>query len=376
MKFRFKLMTLITPLALLVGLSKPVEGQPGKGPAKTPEQAVEAGVAFLKTTQAEDGSWSKANSPGVTAVILTGLLKSGKVSAADPAAAKALKFIEGFADTKTGSLAAGDQVRHKNYITSVNLIALKASGESKYDALVSGAADYLKKGQVGAQDGKTQTDSNFGGFGYGPGTRSDLSNTHFVLDALKAVNTPKDDPLYKRTVVFVSRLQNLKGETNDQPWAGKINDGSFIYVLPQPGAKGNPDDPRPGYGSMTAAGLKSLLESGVGKDDPRVKKAVEWLGKNYSVDVNPGRDDGAGGQGYYYYLLTLAKALNAFGEEEFTDANGKKHNWRTEITRAIVNRQKKDGSWSNDFGTWMESNPDLCTGYALQTLAITQGKGK
>ena len=30
-------------------------------------------------------------------------------------------------------------------------------------------------------------------------------------------------------MVFISRCQNLKGEGNDQPWAGKINDGSFIY---------------------------------------------------------------------------------------------------------------------------------------------------
>jgi squalene-hopene/tetraprenyl-beta-curcumene cyclase len=127
---------------------------------------------------------------------------------------------------------------------------------------------------------------------------------------------------------------------------------------------------------MTAAGVKCLLECGLGRDDPRVKKAVEWLAKNYSVDVNPGREDGSGGQGYYYYLLVLAKALDALGDDEFTDAAGKKHDWRAEITRALVNRQKRDGSWSNDFPTWMESDPNLCTGYALQTLAICKPRAK
>lgn len=39
-------------------------------------------------------------------------------------------------------------------------------------------------------------------------------------------------------------------------------------------------------------------------------------------------------------------------------------------------RQKKDGSWSNDFSTWMKSDPNLCTGYALQTLAICKSKTK
>jgi squalene-hopene/tetraprenyl-beta-curcumene cyclase len=41
-----------------------------------------------------------------------------------------------------------------------------------------------------------------------------------------------------------------------------------------------------------------------------------------------------------------------------------------------VNRQKKDGSWANDFPTWMESDANLCTGFALQTLAVCQPKAK
>jgi squalene-hopene/tetraprenyl-beta-curcumene cyclase len=376
-------MTTLRKLALAVALpaaamalAAPAAGQPGKGGGKTADQAVDAAVAYLKAAQAEDGTWSKAASPGVTGIVLTGLLKSGKVGPDDPMAAKAAKFVESLADAKEGHLAAGEKTFHKNYITSVNLVALKATGDTKYDATIARAAGYLRKAQTGADDGKKPDDPNYGGFGYGPGTRSDLSNTHFVLDSLKVAGTSPDDPVYKRAVVFVSRMQNLKSEFNDQPWAGTINDGSFIYVLPQPGAKGDPADPRPGYGSMTAAGLKGLLQCGVSRDDPRVRKAIEWLAKNYSVDVNPGRQDGAGGQGYYYYLLTLAKAFDALGEDEFTDAAGKKHDWRADITRALVNRQKRDGSWSNDFPTWMEGDPNLCTGYALQTLAVSRPKSK
>lgn len=366
----------ITPLAVVAGLAAPAAGQPGKGGGKTPEQAAAAAVAYLKGSQADDGTWSKAASPGVTAIVLTGLLKGGKVSADDPAVAKALKFIEGMADEKSGSLAAGDKVFHKNYVTAVNLTALKATGQAKYDPVVARAVAYLKSIQAGATDGKAQTDQNFGGFGYGPGFRADMSNTSFALDALTLGGTPKDDPVYKRAVVFVSRMQNLKSEANDMPWAGAVNDGSFFYVAPQPGAKGSPSDPRPGYGSMTAAGLKCFVKAGLGKDDPRVKKAAEWLAKNYSVDVNPGRDPGAGGQGYYYYLLTLAKCLDTLGGDEFTDAAGVKHPWRAEITRALVNRQKRDGSWGNEFPTWMESDANLCTGYALQTLAVCRPAAK
>ena len=74
--------------------------------------------------------------------------------------------------------------------------------------------------------------------------------------------------------------------------------------------------------------------------------------------------------------MTLAKTCDAMGIEEFVDAKGKKHDWRQEITSALLNRQKANGSWSNDFTTWMEGNPDLCTGYALITLSYTKPKAK
>ena len=71
----------------------------------------------------------------------------------------------------------------------------------------------------------------YGGAGYDSKSRPDLSNTQFFLDALKAAGVPKDDPALKKALIFVSRCENLKGkEYNDQPWAGKINDGSFIYT--------------------------------------------------------------------------------------------------------------------------------------------------
>jgi squalene-hopene/tetraprenyl-beta-curcumene cyclase len=376
MTSRFKTLLALAPLALAGALAAPAPApaQPGKGGGKTREQAIDAAVAYLKAAQAEDGTWSKSPSPGITPIVLTGLLKSGKVKADDPVAVKALKFIEGMVNEKEGHLAGSERL--KNYITSVNVTALKATGDKRYDKLIAAGTAYLKKAQVGAADGKKPDDSNFGGFGYGPGTRSDLSNTHFALDSLHTAGVPVDDPVYKRAAVYVSRMQNLRSEFNDQPWAGAINDGSFIYVLPQAGAKGNPSDPRPGYGSMTAAGLKGLVLCGVSRDDPRARKALEWLARNYSVDVNPGRQEGSGGQGYYYYLLTLAKCLDALGGDEFTDAAGKRRDWRADITRALVNRQKKDGSWSNDFPTWMEGDPHLCTGYALQTLALCQPRSK
>jgi len=374
----------VAPLAVAQAPAQPTQPrqQPRPG-AKTWDEVADAGIAYLKSTQAEDGSWSKSTHVGITAVVLNGLFKTGKVKADDPMAAKGLKFVEGMIDPKEGHIAAGkEDIRHKFYTTSVNTWALKLSGDKKYDAAVAAAAKYLIAGQVGGSDGKKEDDPNYGGFGYGPGTRGDMSNTHFALDALVLAGTPKDDAVFKKAAVFVSRCQNLKTEHNNQPWADKLNDGSFIYVLPGAPAPGGAtpapapaaDAARPGYGSMTYAGLKCLVYTGVSRDDERYKKALEWVGKNYSVDLNPGRQEGAGGQGYYYYLVSMAKCLEALGVDEVTDAAGKKHNWREDITRALTNRQKKDGNWGSDFGQWMEGNADLDTAYALIALGYTKPK--
>ena len=110
----------------------------------------------------------------------------------------------------------------------------------------------------------------------------------------------------------------------------------------------NPADGLPGYGSMTYAGIKSLIYCGVTKDDPRVKKAYEWIQKNYTVDANPGMPEPRAEWGLYYYYHTMAKCLDVLGVDEVIDAKGKKHDWRAEITAALAKRQHDDGSLAND----------------------------
>ena len=58
---------------------------------------------------------------------------------------------------------------------------------------------------------------------------------------------------------------------------------------------------------MTYAGVKSMIYCGVGKDDPRVKKAVGWIRKNYTVDANPGMPKRLATVGLYYYYHTIER---------------------------------------------------------------------
>src|SRR5262249_9247029 len=145
-------------------------------------------------------------------------------------------------------------------------------------------------------------------------------------------------------LIFVSRSQNLKSEYNDRPWAGKINDGSFIYT-PAAGGETKADNPEAmllGYGSMTYAGIKSMIYCGVSKDEPRMKKALEWIQQHYPVDANPGMPKALEHRGLYYYYRTMAKCLDLVGDDYLVDASGVKHDWRAEITAALAKRQRDD----------------------------------
>ena len=342
--------------------------------------SVDKAISYLRKNQAEDGSWSSKASPGITGIIITGLLKTGKLPADDPMIAKGLKYIEGLINTKSGHIAGLDpRVQLQNYVTSVNVMALSAANKDSYKAVVGNAAKFLKQLQWDESEGKNPKDDYYGGAGYDSKSRPDLSNTAFYLDALVAAGVAKDDPAFKKAMIFVSRCQNLKSENNDQPWAGKINDGSFIYSAAEGGGVRNADGPEkdgsmPGYASMTYAGIKSMIYCGVSKNDPRVKKAYEWVSNNYSLESNPGMPPQRAAWGLFYYYNTMAKALDALEIDDVKDSKGVSHIWKNELSLTLAKKQSPDGSWSNPQDRWMEGDPNLVTGFALMALSHAKPK--
>jgi squalene-hopene/tetraprenyl-beta-curcumene cyclase len=342
------------------------------------QRTVNKAVTYLRSHQDAAGSWSGDKSPGVTGIIVTGMLRTG-LTPDDEAAAKGLHYIESLINEKEGHIAGtGPRKQLLNYVTSVNVMALQAANRpDKYRKIVGDAAEYLKKLQFDEGEGKTPQDPFYGGAGYDSKSRPDLSNTQFFLDALQSAGVAKDDPAVQRALVFVSRCQNYKSEHNDQPWANKINDGSFIYTAAGGGetkTHDTPGEPLTGYGSMTYAGVKSMIYCGVSKDDPRMKKAIDWLRRHYTVEENPGMPPQLRHRGLYYYYHTMAKCLAAFDEDRFVDANGVAHDWRAEITNALAKHQRPDGAWVNDNDRWMEGDPNLVTGYALMALSYCKPK--
>ena len=373
---RARLAFLAALLATSAGLVALADSPAPPAPAVTPQawQAlVDRTTAYLKSTQEANGGWSTAKSPGVSGVVVTGLLQCGLDPDADPAR-KGLGYVESLVNPTAGHIAGADpKVGLQNYVTSVNVLALVAAkrGE-KYQPVVGRAAEFLKKLQWDEGENRAQSDDYYGGAGYDSKSRPDLSNTQFFLDALHDAGVPPSDPAMQKALVFVSRCQNFPSEANDRPWAGKIGDGSFIYSAAGGGSTKTSDEPNApltGYGSMTYAGVKSMIYCGLTPADPRFKQALGWLRANYTVEANPGMPPQLASRGLYYYYHTMAKTLDLLGGDEFADAKGVKHRWRDDLFNALAKRQRPDGGFANPTDRWMEGDANLVSGYALVALS-------
>lgn len=366
--------TPIMVLACLIGLAARSPAAETVDALRAYQSAVDRAVDFLRTRgQAADGSFSKDSGIGVTAVVTAGLLRAG-VSPNDPVAAKALKFLEGFV-RPDGGIYQPDTF-YKNYETSLAVLCFKeANKDGRYDKLLAGADKFLKGIQWDEGEGHARSSLYYGGGGYGRSKRPDLSNTAFLIEALRATGNKPDDEAIQKALVFVSRCQNLETEHNTTPFAAKNPDGGFYYTPAEGGlsmADKTPDGGLRSYGSMTYAGLKSMIYAGVGPEDPRVKAAFQWAKKHYDVKSNPGMGDA----GLYYYYHTFAKALDAMGVDEVAGSDGAKHDWRRELREELLRRQKPDGSWVNENSRWLEGEPNLVTGYVLMTLPYVKPAAK
>jgi squalene-hopene/tetraprenyl-beta-curcumene cyclase len=351
---------------------------------------IDRGLAYLKSQQKPDGSWqAEKDPPAMTAIVLTAFVRDDKHDAGTD-------FVKRGYD-KLLSYQVDDGGIYKdtlaNYNTAIALSALAAAENPAFKDRIDRAVAYLK-GLQWSEKTKPEHPDNakrpplvageadpfYGGWGYGGLSRGagrpDLSNVQMTLEALKDAGMKEDDPAFQNALKFVTRLQN-NSETNDAEWAG--DDGGFIYS-PSDNRKGEsmageytaPDGRRMlrSYGSMTYAGLKSMIYAGLTKDDPRVKAAWDWVTKNWTLDENPGmrlNKPEMAQSGLYYYYHTLAKALNAYNQPTITDARGVSHDWRLELIDKLSTLQKPDGSWVGD-KRWMEDNPVLATAYMVLAL--------
>ncbi len=320
--------------------------------------SIDKGLDWLKDQQGQYGLF--ADHPGITALAITAFLRHPQQKYSEenhPFISKAIQRLISMQQENGAIYDITKQPALPNYNTSISIMALSSTGNKKYDSVIQKAQEFVKSLQI--QD---EESVYYGGIGYGSRESvHDLSNLNLAIQALKE-SGDDDQEVWNKAVKFLERTQN-RSESNDQKWAG--NDGGFIYSPDGESKAGldNAGSPR-SYASMTYAGLLSFIYANVDKNDDRVKSAVQWIAKHFTVEENYGM----GAQGLYYNYHTMAKALRLYGKATIIDTKGVEHDWYEELAEKLIEVQKPDGSWVNEESRWMEALPVLATSYAILSL--------
>lgn len=332
---------------------------------KTAQKAAD----FLVKQQNADGGFGTfkgqpASSVGYTGLVVAALVESGTAPGGKDGdlVRKAVDYM--LKQRQPDGSICSPQAGVQSYETSIAIMALVAVDKEKHKEAIAKAKDYL----IGIQDDGSKNQLSRGGIGYGSDkTMSNMSTTHYALQALKDAGVPEDSEVWKRAVAFVSACQN-NAETNSLEYAGVVNDGSFIYSPTESKVKDRPEAGGKkgwrGYASMTYAGYLSLVYAKIDKNDPRIKAALKWISENYGLDDNPG----LGAEGLFYYYNTFATAMAARGEATIKDKAGKEHDWARELAAKLASLQAEDGSWLNKADRWHEGDKVICTAYSLRAL--------
>jgi squalene-hopene/tetraprenyl-beta-curcumene cyclase len=352
-----------------------------------PEAVYGKSLDWLLKTQHDNGGFGQIPGQPPGEVGITGLVIKGLAMAPEPFQAKARPAAEkavGFLLKHQQEDGSFTQQRSglSTYRTAIAISALSSLDRTKYQAAIDKATAWLKSDQFDAEEKVGEDSPYYGGFGYDKGGEkpdADMSNTLMALSALKDAGVSPDDPVYQRALKFLSRCQN-NSETN--PAVGGLrpkNDGGFIYDPGLDRNKSSMTEHEDGsrsfesYASMTYGGLMSLIYSGLKKDDARVKAALGWISKNYTLEENYGLGIRAkdpkvdAQQGLYYYYHVFAKALAATGDPVVPTASGERY-WAQDLVDALGARQKPDGMLVNENSRWWEKDPVLVTAYSLNAL--------
>jgi len=327
-------------LCLAAGLLVAVAAQPaGALTDREVVKAIEKGQNWLKGRQGGNGSWPEkkwyhaTGDYGHTEIALFTLVYTG-VHPNRPVVEKGLRAL---------------LARNLDYTYAISMRCMAYAYIQR--KLSDKRRDAVRKAMQLDALWLCQAQGSHGGWDYkslgGSGGRYDLSNTQMAVLALREAvlaGCEIPDIVWQRTQGLYFRLQQ--------------RDGSWNYGEHNPGRGKD----KPGYGSMTAAGLASIfitmdnlnLASGcpcrggrskrAGSDfDRRVDAALAWLEKHFNPRKNP-KDPG--NQYHYYWLYSVERVGIAAGYKYFG-----KHNWYVEGAEHLVKSQKGGGEWGQLYET-------------------------
>jgi len=374
MKAKLPLATLLVGLVSLTGYSQTVLSNAedsihtmNRSLRNEAQSAIDRAEKWLLSIQQPDGNWSSPEFPALTGLPLWAMAMDGKMDRV--AQKKAVDFILSHARPNGAIFATPSEERKggglPNYNTAICMLGLHMVNDTKLNPVILKARKFMTSMQHAGND------EYKGGFGYDASTKrayTDLSNTFIAAEAM----------------ALTAQLEDLRSEKGE---IAKIDNkalAEYVFNLQQKdgGIRYHPNNSKAStdeenearqfrsYGSMTYAGLLTLIYADVDKRDPRARSAYDWTLKHWSLEENPGM----GQQGVYYFYNVLSKCMAAMGQDVITLENGQKVNWRTEVVKKLINLQqiapdgKGHGYWTNPTSRWFEADPVLVTSYTLIAL--------
>ena len=329
---------IVVSACLLVVVGLPRYGQ-GDVTSAQVELAIKRGVKFLLLRQDRNGQWP--GEQGMTALATLALLTAGE-SPKSPAMARAL-------DSLTQNLPSG----HETYTIALKTMAFAAADPVKYRKPIEAYARRLVMTQAGNQ-GRGGFGGNEGGWGYGPPGGTDNSNAQYAILGLQAAN--EAGVTIPPQVWNAARLFWLRQQNRDGGWGYHAGSGS--------------------YGSMTCAGISSLVITGLKRTQSRevlagdsiqncgsettdgpLAAGINWMANHFTVKDNP-----LHGSYKLYYLYGMERAGRLAGVRFF----GRSDWYRDGAEELVATQDAVNGSWQGNGG---ENDPVLGTSFALLFLA-------
>jgi squalene-hopene/tetraprenyl-beta-curcumene cyclase len=339
---------------------------------------------FLVDAQSPDGSWRSAT---------YGMYRDGPVLT--PYVMSALFFLpEGRDAFRRGAdhlLGWAGREDLPYPVLTATMASRVVVLDTKDERRLRAQAEFLRLArsrQLTEDLGWSPGDPEYGGWGFSidpprkpepgglraPLHESNLLATIFGLAALRSARVPPSDAAWSKALAFVKRCQNWEDDPAKRD--ERFDDGGFFFIpgdeaQNKAGYAGTDGAGRKrfrSYGTMTADGLRALLQGGLPKDHPRVAAALGWLERNFSASRNPGdfeegREVLRDGM-YYYWAWSVAHA--------FARAGVPAARWAAPLAGELLRRQGKDGAWRNPYTAATEDDPLIATPWAASALAIAR----
>ncbi len=311
--------------------------------AATVQRSIDRGIAYLRKSQNERGGWEEfgGQSCGLSALCTLAFMNSG-VSKEDDAIVRAMRYLRAFEPNETYSVA----------LQTLVYCQLGAAGDLPR---IRRNVEWLVANQK-----RSGSADRIGSWDYGAGRGSgDPSNAQFALLALGAAQDrgiDVDPDVFQRSLDYWVNRQR-----DDGGWAyggGRRNSGSMTCagIASTIIARGRLG----GENSQASADQIRCCGNQLAGKDP-VEAALGWLGRNFTLQVNPGGDS----MTRFYYFYALERVGRLSGRRFIGD-----HDWYREGAEVLLDLQDEFvGFWS---GAGPMENRDVATSFAL--LFLSKGK--